>query len=90
MCSSGLILQLIKTNNQFDGVGVDDIEIMEAPVDIDMLEILAPVSSCDLSPVQTFTLRMRNTGLSTIPAGDSLQIGYRYCVRVISRLPKKP
>ncbi|MFO7669276.1 MAG: T9SS type A sorting domain-containing protein [Bacteroidales bacterium] len=66
-----------KTNNQFDGAAMDDFRMMEAPDDIDMLGILSPVSSCDLAAEQTFTLRMRNTGLTAIQAGDSLHFGYR-------------
>ncbi len=41
-----------KANNNFDGIGVDDIEIMEAPVDIDMLQILAPVSAVAFQPLR--------------------------------------
>ena len=66
-----------KANNLFDGVAIDDVRIMEAPADMDMLAILAPLTSCELSDEQTFTLRMKNSGLSTIQAGDSLLFGYQ-------------
>ena len=65
-----------KVDNQFDGLAVDDLRILEAPDDMDLLEILDPVSACELSSDQTFTLRIRNSGLTTIQPGDSLQVGY--------------
>ena len=65
-----------KVNNQYDGVAVDDVQIIEAPKDMDLLEILDPVSACELSSDQTFTLRLRNAGIITLQPGDSLQVGY--------------
>ena len=65
-----------KADNQYDGIAIDDIVIMEAPDDIDLISILDPVNSCDLSEEQTFTLRMKNAGLTTLQAGDSLQFAY--------------
>ena len=65
-----------KVNNQYDGIALDDIRIMEAPPDIDLVDILDPVSDCELSSDQTFTLSMRNSGLSPLQIGDSVQIGY--------------
>lgn len=70
------IFQADKINNEYDGIALDDLRIMEAPMDVDLLEILSPASACDLGSDQNFTLRMRNTGLSTLAAGDSLIIGY--------------
>ncbi|HDS06703.1 MAG TPA: hypothetical protein ENO05_03670, partial [Bacteroides sp.] len=65
-----------KVNNQYDGIAVDDVRIMEAPDDIDILEILEPVTSCELSDRQTFRLRMKNSGIADLEAGDSIMLGY--------------
>ncbi|MCK4749905.1 MAG: hypothetical protein KAT15_22770, partial [Bacteroidales bacterium] len=65
-----------KTDNQYDGMAVDDVQIMEAPKNLDIIDILDPVSACDLSAEQSFTLRMKNSGLSALQPGDSIQIGY--------------
>ncbi|MDF1573934.1 MAG: T9SS type A sorting domain-containing protein [Bacteroidales bacterium] len=65
-----------KLNNQYDGIALDDIQILEAPPDIDLLDIIDPVSACDLSSEQTFTLSLRNSGLATLHTGDSIQIAY--------------
>lgn len=65
-----------KADNNYDGIALDDIRIMEAPPDIDLVDILDPVSDCELSNAQTITLSMRNSGLSPLQIGDSIQIGY--------------
>lgn len=65
-----------KADNQYDGIAMDDISVAEAPPDMDLLDIIAPVSACDLSNEQSFTLRMRNSGLVALQSGDSVQVGY--------------
>jgi len=65
-----------KVNNSYDGLAVDDIHIFEAPPDLDLLDILDPVTACELSATQNFTLRVRNSGSIPLQAGDSLRVGY--------------
>lgn len=65
-----------KVQNQYDGIAVDDVSIIDAPLNADLLAIVNPVSICELSANEQFTLNIRNSGLSTIQAGDSLEIGY--------------
>lgn len=65
-----------KVTNQFDGVAVDDIKIYEAPHDIGVVDILAPFTACELDANQRFTLRLRNFGLRSMQAGDTIRIGY--------------
>jgi len=65
-----------KVNNSYDGIALDDIRILEAPKDLDLVDILDPVSACELSPVQTFTIRVRNSGSIPLQAGDTIQVGY--------------
>lgn len=65
-----------KADNEYDGIAMDDIWLMESPSDIDLLDIIAPVSACELSNEQNFTLRMRNSGLADLQAGDSVKVGY--------------
>jgi len=65
-----------KVQNQYDGIAVDDIRIMEAPDDIGILEILEPVTSCELSDRQTFRLRMKNSGITDLETGDTIRVGY--------------
>ena len=65
-----------KADNQYDGIAVDDVRMMEAPHDVDLLQILDPVSACELTSQQNFVLRMRNVGLATMQTGDSIRVGY--------------
>jgi hypothetical protein len=65
-----------KVNNQYDGIALDDVRIIDAPNDLDLLDILDPVSACELSSNQNFTLRVRNSGNIPLQVGDSLQVGY--------------
>ncbi len=71
-----LIFMADKVNNGFDGVALDDVRLMEAPVDIDIMDILAPVSTCELSAQQTFNLRLKNSSIRNLVPGDSLVVGY--------------
>jgi hypothetical protein len=66
-----------KFNNQYDGVAIDDIRLFEAPQDIEVIDIISPFTACELAPDQRFTLRIKNTGVGTMNAGDSIRIGYR-------------
>ncbi|KPL09220.1 MAG: hypothetical protein AMS26_23120, partial [Bacteroides sp. SM23_62] len=65
-----------KVNNQHDGVALDDVRIMEAPKDIGVLDILDPVSACELGQQQMMTLRLKNFGLRDLQPGDSIPVGY--------------
>ena len=64
-------------NNQYDGVAIDDIRIIEAPADLGVLEILSPVTACELRSDQNFTLRFKNYGLRTLPISQAVRVGYR-------------
>ena len=65
-----------KVYNSYDGIALDDIRILEAPKDLDLVDILNPVSACELSPVQNFTIRVRNSGSIPLQTGDTIQVGY--------------
>lgn len=65
-----------KSNNLFNGIGIDDIRIIEAPGDAGVLEILSPVTACELGYDERFTIRVKNYGIRNMEAGDSIKIGY--------------
>jgi hypothetical protein len=65
-----------KFNNQYDGVAIDDARVYEAPYDVSVVDIVSPFTACELAPDQRFTLRIRNTGVGAMSAGDSIKIGY--------------
>lgn len=64
------------SDNQYDGIALDDIKIFEAPYDAGVFEIISPVTACELASDQKFTLRLKNYGIRSMQAGDSIRIGY--------------
>ncbi|MDT8431695.1 MAG: T9SS type A sorting domain-containing protein [Bacteroidales bacterium] len=65
-----------KVQNEYNGIAMDDFLIMEAPHDADLLDIVSPVSACELGSAEQFTLTVKNAGITDISAGDSVQIAY--------------
>ncbi len=65
-----------KLNNYYDGIAIDDIQIHEAPQDIGVFDIINPVTACELSDSQVFTLSLENYGEKNLQSGDSIVIGY--------------
>ncbi|MEN8156785.1 MAG: T9SS type A sorting domain-containing protein [Bacteroidota bacterium] len=70
------IFKADKTDNQYDGIALDDIRIMEAPKDVDVIDILQPASACELNSEESFTLRLKNAGLLALQSGDTIMVGY--------------
>lgn len=70
-----IIFKADKANNLHDGIAIDDIRIIEAPSDPGVVEILAPVTSCDIPADQKFKLRIKNYGIRSLQPGDSVRIG---------------
>jgi len=59
---------------------IDDFEVKETPIPID-LSVLSPVDGeyyeyCDMTDMETITLEILNSGLTSIYTGDSLVAGY--------------
>jgi len=65
-----------KSENTYDGIALDDVRIIEAPRDADLLAIVDPVTSCELPSNQRFILTIQNPGPAELEVGDSLEIGY--------------
>ncbi|MBE9518977.1 MAG: hypothetical protein IMY68_10425, partial [Bacteroidetes bacterium] len=65
-----------KAENNYDGIALDDVRIMEAPMDVDLLTIVDPVTSCELPSNQRFTITIQNSGPANLETGDSVRIGY--------------
>jgi hypothetical protein len=63
-------------NNNFDGIALDDIKIYQAPHDAGVIDVLDPVSGCDLGDSRELTLRIRNYGIRDMQPGDALKVGY--------------
>jgi hypothetical protein len=65
-----------KSNNDYEGIAIDDVTLFEAPDDAGVEAIVSPTSQCYLSDQQTFGVTLRNYGPTDFEAGDTLHIGY--------------
>lgn len=63
-------------NNNYDGIAVDDIRIIDAPNDLGLLEIVNPSSACEIGSGQSLTLRLINNSIKIIKAGQPVSVGY--------------
>ena len=59
-------------NNNFDGVAIDDINFSEAPNDFGVTQLVSPVSSCSLAKNEPVTVKIKNFGIRTAKAGETL------------------
>ncbi|MEX0986198.1 MAG: T9SS type A sorting domain-containing protein [Bacteroidales bacterium] len=65
-----------KSNNAYNGIAVDDVGVMNAPVDVGIDQIISPVTSCYLSGQENFNVRFRNHGIITLQSGDTIRVAY--------------
>jgi hypothetical protein len=65
------------TNNA-RGIAIDDFKIYPAPPDIGMLSIDAPTDACLNENADQISVSIKNYGLNTISANDTLLVGYLF------------
>lgn len=61
---------------RLEGIGIDDIRIYEAPRDVGVVSIDSPVDGCAQEIGDHVAVTIRNFGLDTLMAGDTLIVGY--------------
>jgi hypothetical protein len=61
-----------------EGYAIDDISIYEAPFDIGISDILAPVSQCELSDSQSVKLAVKNYGVRAVPANEEIHLKLKF------------
>lgn len=68
--SDQVVLRFRATSNQGGNTdpGIDEISISQPQPDMAMLEIVEPVSACDLTATESVTVRLKNTG--SLPLTD--------------------
>jgi len=64
--------------NRMEGVGVDDIRIYDAPRDAGVVSIESPVTACAQDIGDHVAVTIKNFGLDTLMAGDTLIAGYDF------------
>ena len=61
-------------NNDFDGVAIDDISFSEAPNDFGVTQLVSPSSSCSLAQNEPVTVKIKNFGIRTAKAGETIDL----------------
>jgi hypothetical protein len=64
--------------NRLEGIGVDDIRIYDAPRDAGVVSIESPVTACAQDIGDHVAVTIKNFGLDTLMAGDSIIVGYDF------------
>jgi hypothetical protein len=64
--------------NRQEGIGVDDVRIYDAPRDAGVLSIESPVTACAQDIGDHVAVTIKNFGLDTLMAGDSITVGYDF------------
>ncbi len=64
--------------NRQEGIGVDDVRIYDAPRDAGVVSIESPVTACAQDIGDHAAVTIRNFGLDTLMAGDSITVGYDF------------
>ncbi len=62
----------------YEGIGIDDIYIYDAPRDIGVISIDSPVTACAQDVSDHVVVTIQNFGLDTLMAGDTIIAGYDY------------
>ena len=64
--------------NRQEGIGVDDVRIYDAPRDAGVVSIESPVTACAQDIGDHVAVTIKNFGLDTLMAGDSITVGYDF------------
>lgn len=64
--------------NRLEGIGVDDIRIYDAPRDAGVVSIESPVTACAQDIGDHVAVTVKNFGLDTLMAGDTIIVGYDF------------
>ena len=65
-------------NNTDDGFAFDDFKIFNAPPDVGLDTILYPNKHCMLTENEHIEVSVRNYGIDTVHAGDSIKVAYNF------------
>lgn len=63
-----------KANNNYGGIGVDNIKVYNAPHDVGVNAIVNPSTTCDLSAEEIINLQINNFGVRDMLSGDSITV----------------
>ncbi|OFX84237.1 MAG: hypothetical protein A2W99_00485 [Bacteroidetes bacterium GWF2_33_16] len=64
--------------NNYEGFGIDDIKIYDAPGDVGVTAITYPITKCELSDTTHLKVNIKNFGLDTLKTGTKIPVGYKF------------
>jgi len=67
--------------NTKDGIGIDDIRVYDAPADLGVISIESPVDGCAQNIGDHVEVTIKNFGLDTLMAGDTIIVGYDFAAQ---------
>lgn len=65
----------ITGSGSFEGIGIDAINVYQAPHDIGVEALVQPISFCELSDEETIAVSVKNFGFSTLEPGTVVPVG---------------
>lgn len=66
------------STEQYEGFGIDDVKIYDAPADLGVTAINYPVTQCELSDTTHLKISVKNFGLDTLKTGTKIPVGYKF------------
>lgn len=63
-----------KANNNYGGIGVDNVKVYNAPHDVGVNAITSPSTICNLSDQEVINLQINNFGVRDMLSGDSITV----------------
>ncbi|HAF30732.1 MAG TPA: hypothetical protein DCG75_16945 [Bacteroidales bacterium] len=65
-------------NDNYEGFGIDDVKIYEAPADVGVISIDEPITQCELSDVTQVKVTIGNFGITTLDSGSKIPVGFDF------------
>ncbi|MGE0089791.1 MAG: T9SS type A sorting domain-containing protein [Bacteroidales bacterium] len=63
--------------SNYEGFGIDDIKLYDAPADVGVTAINYPYTKCELSDTTHLNVKIKNFGLDTLKSGSKIPVGYK-------------
>ena len=64
--------------NRYEGYGIDDIKVYEAPPDVGVSSMNYPTSQCELTPIVQPEVYITNYGIDTLFAGTAIPLALKF------------
>lgn len=65
-------------SSNYEGFGIDDIKIYDAPADVGVTEFVYPYDTCEWNDTTHIIVKIKNFGLDTLKTGSKIPVGYKF------------